>query len=179
MHYEGNIIRPPSEANSILVQVTVGCSHNKCTFCGTYLGERFRIKPDSIIMEGARMTDEWPFIEQRLPDRNVVFVQADPGRELIVVEPADDDFDDLERLGRPLAARIEPPRAVEHIAEKVEPLRKLLEARKELSNLMTYMDGKSGAEELMTKAIQDPALLKALASAPKPAEPETPSETEE
>ncbi len=51
MHYEGNIIRPPSEANSILLQVTIGCSRNKCTFCGTYTGERFRIKPDSIIME--------------------------------------------------------------------------------------------------------------------------------
>jgi radical SAM superfamily enzyme YgiQ (UPF0313 family) len=51
MHYEGNIIRPPSEANSILLQVTVGCSRNKCTFCGTYRGERFRIKPDTIIME--------------------------------------------------------------------------------------------------------------------------------
>ena len=51
MHYEGTIIRPPSEANSILLQVTVGCSRNKCTFCGTYTGERFRIKPDSIIMQ--------------------------------------------------------------------------------------------------------------------------------
>ena len=50
MHYEGNIIRPPSEANSILLQVTVGCSRNKCTFCGTYKGERFRIKSDAIIM---------------------------------------------------------------------------------------------------------------------------------
>lgn len=49
MHYEGNIIRPPSEANSILLQITVGCSRNKCTFCGAYKGERFRIKPDSII----------------------------------------------------------------------------------------------------------------------------------
>jgi radical SAM superfamily enzyme YgiQ (UPF0313 family) len=50
MHYEGNIIRPPSEANSILLQVTVGCSRNKCTFCGTYREERFRIKPEAIIM---------------------------------------------------------------------------------------------------------------------------------
>jgi len=50
MHYEGNIIRPPSEANSILLQITVGCSRNKCTFCGAYKGERFRIKPDVIIM---------------------------------------------------------------------------------------------------------------------------------
>ena len=51
MHYEGNIIRPPSEANSILLQITIGCSRNKCTFCGAYKGERFRIKPDSIIMD--------------------------------------------------------------------------------------------------------------------------------
>ena len=50
MHYEGNMIRPPSEANSILLQVTVGCSRNKCTFCGAYQGERFKIKPDDIIM---------------------------------------------------------------------------------------------------------------------------------
>jgi len=50
MHYEGNCIRPPSEAFSILLQVTVGCSHNKCTFCGTYTGKRFRIKDDSMIL---------------------------------------------------------------------------------------------------------------------------------
>ncbi|MFZ5569995.1 MAG: radical SAM protein [Thermodesulfobacteriota bacterium] len=49
MHYEGNMIRPPSEADSILLQATVGCSHNKCTFCGAYKGERFKIKPDDII----------------------------------------------------------------------------------------------------------------------------------
>jgi radical SAM superfamily enzyme YgiQ (UPF0313 family) len=51
VHYEGNIIRPPSEANSILLQVTVGCSRNRCTFCGTYRGERFRIKPEEIVRE--------------------------------------------------------------------------------------------------------------------------------
>ncbi|MBP1852479.1 type VI secretion system contractile sheath small subunit [Rhizobium halophytocola] len=52
------------------------------------------------------------------------------------------------------------------IAKKVEPLRKLLEARTQLANLTTYMDGKTGAENLMAQIIQDPALLKALASAP-------------
>lgn len=54
------------------------------------------------------------------------------------------------------------------IARKVGPLRELLEARTQLSNLMTYMDGKSGAEELISRAMQDPALLKSLASAPAP-----------
>jgi type VI secretion system protein ImpB len=53
------------------------------------------------------------------------------------------------------------------IARKVEPLRKLLEAREQLANLMTYMDGKTGAEELISKVLKDPTLMQALASAPK------------
>ena len=56
------------------------------------------------------------------------------------------------------------------VARKVDALNKLLEARTQLSNLLTYMDGKSGAEELITKALSDPALLQSLAAAPKPAE---------
>jgi type VI secretion system protein ImpB len=54
------------------------------------------------------------------------------------------------------------------VARKVEPLAKLLEARQQLANLSTYLDGKAGAEKLIAKAINDPALLQALISAPKP-----------
>jgi type VI secretion system protein ImpB len=54
------------------------------------------------------------------------------------------------------------------IAKKVAGLDKLLEARTQLANLMTYMDGKGGAEELMAKVINDPALLQSLIAAPKP-----------
>lgn len=46
MHYKGTIYRPPSEAHSILLQVTTGCSHNKCSFCGMYKNQRFTIKPE-------------------------------------------------------------------------------------------------------------------------------------
>ncbi len=53
------------------------------------------------------------------------------------------------------------------VARNVEPLRKLLEARTQLSNLLTYMDGKSGAEELISKVLADPALLQALVAAPQ------------
>jgi radical SAM superfamily enzyme YgiQ (UPF0313 family) len=49
MDHQGIVIRPPSEANSIILQVTRGCSHNKCTFCGTYKGIRFRIKDEATI----------------------------------------------------------------------------------------------------------------------------------
>lgn len=52
------------------------------------------------------------------------------------------------------------------VARKIEPLNKLLQARTQLANLLTYMDGKSKAEELLQNAIKDPALLQALASAP-------------
>ena len=49
MHYEGNVIRPPSEARSLIIQVTVGCSHNRCTFCGTYKDYPFRVKDLNLV----------------------------------------------------------------------------------------------------------------------------------
>jgi type VI secretion system protein ImpB len=54
------------------------------------------------------------------------------------------------------------------VARKVDALNKLLEARTQLSNLLTYMDGKAGAEELISKVLNDPALLKTLADKAKP-----------
>ena len=54
------------------------------------------------------------------------------------------------------------------VARKVDALNKLLETRQQLSNLITYMDGKSGAEELVSKLLQDPALLQTLAASTKP-----------
>jgi type VI secretion system protein ImpB len=54
----------------------------------------------------------------------------------------------------------------------VDALNKLLTARTELANLLTYMDGKSGAEELVGKLLNDPNLLKSLAAAPKPEAPQ-------
>ena len=58
------------------------------------------------------------------------------------------------------------------VAKKVDALNQLLTARNELANLLTYMDGKSGAEELLGKLLNDPELLKSLASAPKPEAPQ-------
>ena len=55
MNYDGDIIRPPSEADSIIIQVTVGCSHNRCTFCGAYKGKTFRLRSDEEILENIRL----------------------------------------------------------------------------------------------------------------------------
>ena len=60
------------------------------------------------------------------------------------------------------------------IAQKVDGLKQLLEARNQLSNLVTYMDGKTNAEELVAKVLKDPALLQTLSSSAKPADGDAP-----
>jgi type VI secretion protein, VC_A0107 family len=64
------------------------------------------------------------------------------------------------------------------VARKVESVGKLLEARQQLANLGTYMDGKAGAEELIARALKDPALLQSLVSAAKPQDPASEPEGE-
>lgn len=68
MHYEGQIIRPPSEAHSIILQVTVGCSHNKCIFCGAYKEKRFAVKDDAIVQS------DLEFAAQYCKRQNKVFL---------------------------------------------------------------------------------------------------------
>lgn len=82
MHYEGDIIRPPSEAGSIILQATVGCSHNRCSFCGAYRGKRFRIKDEGVIREDLDFAAQYCLRQQTLflADGNALAI---PQKELL------------------------------------------------------------------------------------------------
>ncbi|MFP3983326.1 MAG: radical SAM protein [Desulfurivibrionaceae bacterium] len=68
MHYEGTVIRPPSEADSIILQVTAGCPHNGCTFCGTYKDKLYRIKDQELIDE------DLDFVARHCHRQNTMFL---------------------------------------------------------------------------------------------------------
>ena len=55
MRYQGMVYRPPSEAYSLIVQVTYGCSHNTCAFCSMYKEKRFALRPLNEILEDFQM----------------------------------------------------------------------------------------------------------------------------
>jgi radical SAM superfamily enzyme YgiQ (UPF0313 family) len=79
MQYEGMVIRPPSEANSIILQVTVGCTHNHCTFCGAYRDKQFRIKDDEIIHQDIEFAKTYCRRQKTvfLADGNALVIQKD------------------------------------------------------------------------------------------------------
>jgi radical SAM superfamily enzyme YgiQ (UPF0313 family) len=79
MRYEGTVIRPPSEAYSLIVQVTIGCSHNKCTFCGTFKNEKFRFRALEEVMEDLRWAIAYYRMAERifLADADVLVLKTD------------------------------------------------------------------------------------------------------
>lgn len=86
MRYEGTVYRPPSEANSLLIQATIGCPHNKCSFCSMYKDTRFRIRDVEDIKEDLRAARDYygEHVESLFfPDGNTIIMKTDQLLEII------------------------------------------------------------------------------------------------
>jgi radical SAM superfamily enzyme YgiQ (UPF0313 family) len=98
MEYEGIVIRPPSEAESLILQVTLGCSHNRCTFCPTYKGRRFRIKdPVRVKEEIDEMAPYGPFRKVFLADGDALIIPQD--RLIAILQYLKEKLPGLRRVG--------------------------------------------------------------------------------
>jgi len=98
MEYEGIVIRPPSEADSLILQVSLGCSHNRCTFCPTYKGLRFRIKDlDKIKEEIDEMAPFGPFRKVFLADGDALILPQD--KLIAILQYLKEKLPGLRRVG--------------------------------------------------------------------------------
>jgi radical SAM superfamily enzyme YgiQ (UPF0313 family) len=127
MYSEQVIVRPPSEANSFLLPVTLGCSHNKCTFCGTFTGIKFRIRPledikqdidkvaehyswsmrrvflengDALICPQRRLVEVLKYLNEKFPHLDKIGTYATPQSALI---KSADELKELNQLGLKIA----------------------------------------------------------------------------
>jgi radical SAM superfamily enzyme YgiQ (UPF0313 family) len=140
MKYEGMIYRPPSEANSLILQVTVGCSYNKCTFCGAYREKSFRIKNFDEIKEDI---DE--ISSMGIPIRRVFLADGDaltiPQMELIrILEYLRSKLPKVERVGIYANTR-------DIIKKDIEGLKAL----RELGLGIIYLGLESGNKEILRR----------------------------
>jgi radical SAM superfamily enzyme YgiQ (UPF0313 family) len=103
--YRGTVIRPPSEADSYILQVTYGCSHNRCTFCGTYPEKPFQVRDEDEVLQDIELAG------RRMPNTRRVFL-ADgnamaltAGRMLRILDALSQAFGSLQRVGAYANAR--------------------------------------------------------------------------
>lgn len=141
MRYYGNVVRPPSEAGSYILQVTYGCSHNECIFCCTYLDKPFQARPAAEVVEDIRMAGS------HMPETRRVFL-ADGNalvlsnrRLLPILDALDTAFPNLERVGIYGNAQ-------DILRKTDEELKELLERRLSI----IYLGLESGSDEVLRRA---------------------------
>jgi len=141
MRYYGNVVRPPSEAGSYILQVAYGCSHNECIFCCTYLDKPFQVRPPAEVMEDIRMAGP------HMPDTRRVFL-ADGNalvlsnrRLLPILDALNEAFPRLERVGIYGNAR-------DILRKSDEELRELLDRKL----CIIYLGLESGDDEVLLRA---------------------------
>jgi radical SAM superfamily enzyme YgiQ (UPF0313 family) len=138
MKYEGMIFRPPSEADSLILQVTVGCSYNRCTFCGAYQGKRFRIKKFEEIKEDIDEVSPYPIQRVFLADGDALII---PQEKLIqILSYLKEKLKGLERVGIYANAK-------DILRKEVEELKAL----KELGVGIIYLGLESGDPEILKR----------------------------
>jgi radical SAM superfamily enzyme YgiQ (UPF0313 family) len=155
MKYEGMIFRPPSEAESLILQVTVGCSYNRCTFCGAYRGKSFRIKSFEEVKEDIdEVSSSSPWIQRIfLADGDALII---PQKELLrILEYLKARLKRLERVGIYANAK-------DILRKDVEELRRL----KDLGLGIIYLGVESGDPEVL-KRIKKNATVDQLVRAGK------------
>lgn len=138
LRYEEPVFRPPSEAKSLILQVTIGCSYNRCTFCGMYKTKRFRIRPiEEVLEEIDWASREYPFV------RRAFLADGDP-----LCLPEDHMLKILEALYRafPCLERVSTYATPQNILEKSnEELKRIREAGLQL----LYIGVESGSDKVL------------------------------
>ncbi|MDQ7825620.1 MAG: radical SAM protein [Candidatus Eremiobacteraeota bacterium] len=99
MRYVGHVIRPPSEADSLILQATIGCAHNRCTFCGTYRDEPFRLRDLDELFEDIAMARRCYGEVRRifLADGDAIVMPSE--RLLRILVRLKETFPELQRVG--------------------------------------------------------------------------------
>lgn len=140
MRYEGNIFRPPSEAYSLLVQVTVGCTHNKCTFCSMYKDKQFHIRDPKEVMEDL----DWARSHYRRVDRIFLCDGDALALKTSKLMPI------LEKIGRdfPECERVTSYARVTDILKKTDE--ELIQLR-DAGISMLYIGAESGSDEVLER----------------------------
>ena len=140
MIYEGDLYRPPSEARSLIIQVTIGCSHNKCTFCHMYTDKRFRIRTREEIL---RDLEECSALYGEYV-RRVFFADGDA---LIVKTPLLLELLNYVKEHFPYVERVTSyGRASNVLHKSEEELRALAQAGLD----MVYLGAESGDDDILT-----------------------------
>lgn len=134
-------VRPPSEANSLLLPVTIGCSHNKCTFCGTYSNVKFRIRPlEDIKRDIDEVAKSYSWSLRRVFLENGDALIAPQRRLVEVLKYLNQKFPNLERIG----TYASPQSGLIKSAEELKELR-------ELGLNIAYLGVETGDEGLLKK----------------------------
>lgn len=140
MRYEGTVYRPPSEASSLIIQLTIGCARNTCTFCNMYKDKTFRIRPLEEVAEDLEMARNY---FTRVKVRRIFLADGDAlivkTKDLLyILDKCHEYFPEVERISVYGAPK-------DILGKTPEELRQLKEAGLD----MVYMGLESGADEVL------------------------------